>query len=149
LLVAYSVGTLFAAVLVGRANSRLRGGPTMMVALFGISATMLVLGLVPTVVVALLAFALMGVAGGTWNVLSATRRQRRTPHAMIGRVSSAFRVVAWGVIPIGAALGGFVGERWGVSTVYIASGIVIGLLGLVVVRSFTAAEPSQPVVESA
>jgi len=149
LLVAYSVGTLFAAVLVGRANSRLRGGPTMMVALFGISATMLALGLVPTVVVALLAFALMGVAGGTWNVLSATRRQRRTPHAMIGRVSSAFRVVAWGVIPIGAALGGFVGERWGVSTVYIASGIVIGLLGLVVVRSFTAAEPSQPVVESA
>ena len=42
LLVAYSVGTLLAAVLVGRANSRLRGGQTMMVALFGISATMLV-----------------------------------------------------------------------------------------------------------
>ena len=57
----------------------------------------------------------MGLAGGTWNVLSATRRQRRTPHAMIGRVSSAFRVVAWGVIPIGAALGGLVGERWGVT----------------------------------
>ena len=53
LLVAYSVGTLIAAALVGRANSRLRGGQAMMVALFGISATMLVLGLVPTVVAAL------------------------------------------------------------------------------------------------
>ena len=56
LLVAYSVGTLLAAALVGRANSRLRGGPMMMVALFGISATMLVLGLVPTVGVALAAY---------------------------------------------------------------------------------------------
>jgi predicted MFS family arabinose efflux permease len=148
LLVAYSIGTLLAAVLVGRANSPLRGGQTMMLALFGISATMLVLGLVPTVPVALIAFALMGLAGGTWNVLSAARRQRRTPHDMVGRVSSAFRVVAWGVIPIGATLGGFVGERWGVSTVYIAAGSVIALLGLVVMRSFVALEPNEQAVDA-
>jgi MFS family permease len=148
LLVAYSVGTLLAAVLVGRSNSRLRGGQTMMVALFGISATMLVLGLIPTVAVALIAFALMGLAGGTWNVLSAARRQRRTPHSMVGRVSSAFRVVAWGVIPIGATLGGFVGERWGVSTVYVASGFVIAVLGLIVMRSFVAVEPEEQVVDA-
>jgi len=148
LLVAYSIGTLSAAALVGRAKSRLRGGQTMMIALFGISATMLVLGLVPSVVVALFAFAVMGLAGGTWNVLSATRRQRRTPHSMVGRVSSAFRVVAWGVIPIGAGLGGFVGERWGVNTVFIAAGIVIGMLGLVVVRSFVTVEPGEKAVRA-
>ena len=141
LLVAYSIGTLIAAVLVGRRNSRLRGGQVMMVALFGISGTMFVLGLVPHVVAALVAFAVMGLAGGTWNVLSATRRQRRTPHAMIGRVSSAFRVVAWGVIPVGAALGGLVGERWGVSSVFLLAGGVIAVLGLVVVRSFLTTEP--------
>ncbi|MET0862930.1 MAG: MFS transporter [Nakamurella sp.] len=142
LLVAYSVGTLAAAALVGRANSRVRGGQVMIIALFGISATMLILGLVPVVVVALAAFAVMGLAGGTWNVLSATRRQRRTPHDMIGRVSSAFRVVAWGVIPIGAALGGVVGERYGVSAVYLCAGAVIALLGVVVARSFIGAEPA-------
>ncbi len=146
LLVAYSIGTLLAAVLVGRSDSRLRGGLTMMVALFGISATMLVLGLVPTISVALIAFAVMGLAGGTWNVLSAARRQRRTPHSMVGRVSSAFRVVAWGVIPIGATLGGFVGERWGVSTVFVAAGFGIAVLGLVVMRSFVAVEPEEQVV---
>jgi MFS family permease len=144
LLVAYSVGTLIAAALVGRTNSRLRGGLVMMVALFGISASMLVLGLIPNVVPALIAYAVMGLAGGTWNVLSATRRQRRTPHAMIGRVSSAFRVIAWGVIPLGAGLGGIVGERWGVASVYLLAAAVIGLLGLVVVRSFLRVEP-QPV----
>ncbi len=141
LLVAYSVGTLIAAVLVGRADSRLRGGQVMMLALFGISITMFVLGFFPNVVAALIAYAVMGLAGGTWNVLSATRRQRRTPHAMIGRVSSAFRVVAWGVIPIGAALGGVVGERWGIPSVYVLAGAMIAVLGLVVVRSFVSTEP--------
>ena len=141
LLVAYSVGTLIAAVLVGRADSRLRGGQVMMLALFGIAGTMFVLGFFPNVVAAVIAYAVMGLAGGTWNVLSATRRQRRTPHAMIGRVSSAFRVVAWGVIPIGAALGGLVGERWGIPSVYLLSGTVIAVLGLAVVRSFVSTEP--------
>ena len=141
LLVAYSIGTLVAAALVGRRNSRLRGGPVMMVALFGISATMFVLGLFPNVVAALIAYAVMGLAGGTWNVLSATRRQRRTPHAMIGRVSSAFRVVAWGVIPIGAALGGVVGQHFGITSVFILAGGLIAVLGLVVVRSFVTTEP--------
>ena len=141
LLVAYSVGTLVAAALVGRSNSRLRGGLTMMVALFGIGATMLALGLFPVVGVALAAYAVMGLAGGTWNVLSATRRQRRTPRTMIARVSSAFRVVAWGVIPIGAALGGIVGERWGVPAVFVLAGAGIAVLGLIVVRSFVAEQP--------
>lgn len=141
LLVAYSLGTLVAATLVGRADSRLRGGQVMMVALFGISLTMFVLGFFPNVIAALGAYAVMGLAGGTWNVLSATRRQRCTPHAMIGRVSSAFRVVAWGMIPIGAALGGIVGERWGIPAVYLLAGTVIAVIGLVVVRSFVTTEP--------
>lgn len=141
LLVAYSLGTLAAALVVGRANSRVRGGPAMMVALFGISATMILLALVPHVAAALIAFAVMGLAGGTWNVLSATRRQRRTPHAMIARVSSAFRVVAWGVIPIGAALGGVIGEKWGVTAVFLLGGGLVAVIGLVVLRSFLRPEP--------
>jgi predicted MFS family arabinose efflux permease len=119
-----------------------------MVALFGISMTMLILGFFPYVAAALPAYALMGLAGGTWNVLSATRRQRRTPHGMIGRVSSAFRVVAWGVIPIGALIGGVVGERWGIPAVYLLAGALIALLGLIVGRSFLADEPDQQAVRA-
>ncbi len=144
LLVAYALGTLMAAALVGRVITRFRGGRAMMFALFGISGGMVLLGLVPVVAVAWVAFAVMGLAGGTWNVLSATRRQRRTPHDMIARVSSAFRVVAWGVIPIGAALGGLVGQRWGVTTVFTSVGVVIAVLGVIVVRSFATVEPGSP-----
>ena len=63
---------------------------------------------------------------------------------MIGRVSSAFRVIAWGVIPVGAALGGVVGEHFGITSVYLAAGVVVALLGLVVVRSFVGVEPGPP-----
>lgn len=144
LLAAYSVGTLIAAALVGTISRHFRGGPVMMLALVGIGGTMLLMGLFPHPFVGWLCYAAMGLAGGTWNVLSATRRQRSTRHDMIARVSSAFRVVAWGVNPIGAALGGAIGELWHVPTVFTVSGVAILLLGGVVVRSFVRAENEPP-----
>lgn len=144
LLAAYSVGTLIAAALVGKIAGRFRGGPVMMLALAGIGGTMLLMGLFPHPVVAWLCYAMMGLAGGTWNVLSATRRQRSTRHDMIARVSSAFRVVAWGVNPLGAALGGAIGEVWRVPTVFTVSGLVILVLGLIVAPAFVRAENEPP-----
>lgn len=149
LLAAYSVGTLVAAAVVGRILRRLRGGQVMVLAVAGLAASMLLLGLWPTVAAALAAYALMGLAGGTWNVLSATRRQRRTPHEMIGRVSSAFRVVAWGVLPLGAGLGGTIGEHLGVPMVFVLAGCVTAVLGLVVGRSFWTIEPASPAGDDA
>lgn len=145
LLAAYSVGTLLAAALVGRFLRRLRGGQLMVLSIAGLALAMVLLGLWPAVGVALAAYALLGLAGGTWNVLSATRRQRQTPHAMIGRVSSAFRVVAWGVLPIGAGLGGTLGEHLGVPMVFLVAGVVTAVVGLVVARSFWTTEPREMV----
>lgn len=136
LLAAYSVGTLVAAALVGRIAARFRGGPVMMLALAGIGATMLLMGLLPHPVVGWICYGVMGLAGGTWNVLSATRRQRSTRYDMVARVSSAFRVVAWGVTPLGAAIGGAVGQTWNVPAVFTAAGAVILVLGAVVARAF-------------
>jgi MFS family permease len=136
LLAAYSVGTLVAAAMVGRIAARYRGGPVMMLALTGIGGTMVLMGVFPHPAVGWVCYGVMGLAGGTWNVLSATRRQRSTPHAMIARVSSAFRVVAWGVTPMGAAIGGAVGEAWNVPAVFIGAGGVILVLGAIVARAF-------------
>lgn len=136
LLAAYSVGTLIAAAIVGRLSRRYPSGALMMIALGGIGGMMLILGLAPTPAVGWTCYGLMGLAGGTWNILSATRRQRHSPHALIARVSSAFRVVAWGMTPIGAAVGGAVGEAWGVPAVFVAAGAVILVLGAIVARAF-------------
>jgi MFS family permease len=141
LLAAYSVGTLIGAGLVGRLSRRYRPGLLMMMALAGIGGTWLVMGLAPVPVVAWVCFGLMGLAGGTWNVLSATRRQRHTQRALIARVSSAFRVVAWGMNPIGAAIGGAIGEARGVAAVFTIAGAVILAWGVIVAPAFLRPDP--------
>ena len=141
LLAAYSVGILTAAALIPRLTRRFRGGPLLLVAGLGIGLTMLALGVAPVPWVAWLSYAVMGLAGGTFNVLSASRRQRQTPLHMIARVSSAFRVAAWGLTPVGAALGGVVGEWAGVPAVFVVAGAVIILTVAVASRSFLTVEP--------
>jgi MFS family permease len=43
-----------------------------------------------------------------WNVVTVSLRQAIIPDALLGRVNSVYRFVAWGAMPIGAVLGGAV-----------------------------------------
>lgn len=48
-----------------------------------------------------------GVFGGMmWNVIAVPLRQRLVPPELLGRVNSVYRFFAWGMMPIGALLGG-------------------------------------------
>lgn len=141
LLAAYSVGTLIAAGSVGALAARFPDGPLMAVAMVGMGLSMLVMGLFVTPIAAWICYGALGIFGGTWNVLSATRRQRHTPRLIIGRVSSAFRVIAWGVIPVGATLGGAIAERVNVPMVFTVSGGLTLLLAIVVGPIIAAQRP--------
>ncbi len=136
LLACYSVGLLAAVAVVSRWGGRVRQELLMMGAVAAIGMTLLAMGLFPHPVVAWCCFAVMGAGGGTWNVLSATRRQRRTPRHVVARVSSAFRAIGWGALPLGTALGGWAGQRWGVPTVFVLAGVVVLALGLGVAPFF-------------
>jgi MFS family permease len=46
--------------------------------------------------------------GSTWNVITVSLRQTIIPAHLLGRVNSVYRFFAWGMIPIGALLGGLV-----------------------------------------
>ncbi len=132
LLAAYSIGTLIAAAAVGKLAARFPDGALMAMAMVGMGSSMLVMGLIVSPIAAWISYAALGIFGGTWNVLSATRRQRHTPRAIIGRVSSAFRVIAWGVIPVGAALGGVIAEKVDVPMVFTIAGALTLLLAVIV-----------------
>jgi MFS family permease len=43
-----------------------------------------------------------------WNVITVSFRQAVIPDHLLGRVNSVYRFFGWGMIPIGAALGGFI-----------------------------------------
>ncbi|MGI8684884.1 MAG: MFS transporter [Acidimicrobiales bacterium] len=63
-----------------------------------------------------------------WNITTVSFRQRITPDDLLGRVNSTYRLVAWGTRPLGAALGGILGQWFGVRSVF----AVMGLLAAVV-----------------
>ena len=134
LLASYSVGLLGSAPLLPRVVDRFGSGMVMLSVICVAAITLMMLGAFPQRELAWACFLVMGAAFGFWNILSATRRQRRTPRGTTAAVSSAFRTIAWGAVPLGAALGGAGAERWGVARVFFVAGVVVLMLAVVMGR---------------
>jgi hypothetical protein len=50
------------------------------------------------------------------------------PDRLLGRVNASYRLLAWGTMPLGAALGGVIGELVGVHAVFLVAGAMTALL---------------------
>ena len=72
----------------------------------------------------------MGASGPLCNIPSQTIWMSYTPDSERGRIFAARRTIAWGIQPISIALGGFLAERIGVGTLYVAVGALITLIAL-------------------
>ncbi|HEY0805964.1 MAG TPA: MFS transporter, partial [Pseudonocardiaceae bacterium] len=130
-----AVGTLIAAALVPRLATRFGEGRVMVGALSLLGVAFLAVGAIPVAGAVWTAYLLVGAGAGGWNVLSATRRQRLTPRRLMGRVTSAYRMLAWGLMPLGAALAGPLADGTSLATVF----VVVG--GVVTVAAVTLARP--------
>jgi MFS family permease len=64
------------------------------------------------------AFFVGGLSMMIWNVITVSLRQRIAPDRLLGRVNSGYRLLAWGTMPLGAALGGLLGQIIGVRPVF-------------------------------
>lgn len=64
--------------------------------------------------------------GIVWNVITVSLRQSMIPPHLMGRVNSAYRLVGWGTIPLGAFVGGIVAKSFGIrAPFYVAGGLLI------------------------
>lgn len=97
--------------------------------------TMVATLLIPSGVLAATSFFLFGVGPIIWTITSMTLRQTVTPSAMLGRVSALFLTVNAGARPIGAALGGLIGARWGEAACLQVAAIGFVLQAWVILRS--------------
>lgn len=52
------------------------------------------------------ALGVLDLTGLIWNVVSVSTRQRMIPDALMGRVNSLYRLLAWGMMPVGLILSG-------------------------------------------
>ena len=70
-----------------------------------------------------LSFAVAGFGVVLWNVVTVSLRQRIVPDALLGRLNASYRLLAWGSQPIGALLGGLIGEALGLPAVFLIAGV--------------------------
>jgi MFS family permease len=60
-----------------------------------------------------------------WNVVTVSLRQRLIPLDLLGRVTSGYRLAAWGVMPVGSVLGGALADRVGLAAPWLVSGALL------------------------
>jgi MFS family permease len=82
----------------------------------------------PAVVAALLA--VQGFSVTMWNVVTVSLRQRIIPGHLLGRVNSVYRMLGWGLMPLGALAGGFVAHAAGLRAPYLVAGLLCALSSL-------------------
>jgi MFS family permease len=110
-----SFGASRIAARIGRARAIVWG-----LALIGLFSAMV--GLTSSTFVAGSLEFLVGFSGAMVNVSGLTLRQTLTPNRLLGRVVSSFRVVGYGLIPLGAAAGGWIASAWGLRATFFFGG---------------------------
>jgi len=128
LLAVGGVGALGGALLASRIARRIGIGPSFLAgAIFAIG--MLIArgfagGPTEVIVIALAASQLVGLfAMSLFNVNGPSLRQALTPPHLLGRVNASYRFLVWGTAPIGALLGGTLGELVGLRTALLITGL--------------------------
>jgi hypothetical protein len=74
--------------------------------------------------------------GVLWNVITVSFRQSIIPPRLLGRINSAYRFFAWGMMPIGAGIGGalvatvdlFGSRSVALRATFLAEGLICGVL---------------------
>jgi hypothetical protein len=67
-----------------------------------------------------------------WNVIGVSLRQGVIPDHLLGRTTGAYRLVAWGMMPVGALVLGSIGEAAGPRAAFLTGGAALLALCLFV-----------------
>lgn len=141
LLTALAAGTLVGLAAV-RALHRASGtAPTLTGVLLGQALAMAILGLTSSAIVAAAALALLGATQSLWNVVTVTIRQSAVPDGLLGRVTSAYRVVGVGAVPVGSVTGGLIARGYGLPAPFLAGAALLATTALLALPALVRLTP--------
>lgn len=123
---AAAVGSVLGGLVNPAITRRLGLLPSLTVAMAAFAVTDAGVGLAPDFAVAAALMACNGFFVTMWNVVTVTLRQRIVPAELLGRVNSAYRMIGWGLMPLGALAGGFVAHAAGLRAAYVVAGVLSG-----------------------
>lgn len=124
LMTATAIGALFGSFIAERAQRWLGRSRTLIAMIVATSVAIAVPAFTtnPWIVGAFLSLSGMTVVMG--NIVMVSLRQRVTPDRLLGRVNSAYRMLAWGLMPLGALFGGLMADWFGFETLFIVAGVI-------------------------
>jgi MFS family permease len=103
-----AVGGVIGGAIASSLSKRLGSGTCLGITLAGCAVIGIAVGLTSWWPVTFVLFTMVSLLGILWNVITVSLRQTIIPPHLLGRVNSVYRFFAWGMMPLGAALGGIV-----------------------------------------
>jgi MFS family permease len=123
-----TIGQEFAGPPLGSLLTRRLGQvPSLVIAMGAVSVIYVGIGLAPNAPVLAALEVCNGFVVTMWNIVTVTLRQRIVPNEMLGRVNSAYRMIGWGLMPVGAVAGGLVAHVAGLRAPYVIAGVLCGI----------------------
>ncbi|MGQ0849921.1 MAG: MFS transporter [Actinomycetota bacterium] len=107
LMSAGAAGGVAGSLLAAWVSKRLSQGGALFLVLLGSSATTVITGLTSSALMVWAMFAIGSFLAVVWNVITVSLRQSLIPDFLLGRVNSVYRFFGWGMMPIGALIGGW------------------------------------------
>jgi MFS family permease len=138
LLAASAVGGIVGALVNPALTQRAGQLPSLIAASAANAVIFLGIGLAPNAYLAAVLLAGNGFVVTMWNVVTVTMRQQIVPESLLGRVNSAYRMLGWGMLPLGALASGFVAGA-GLRTPFTVAGVLRGVVLLAAVPALLAA----------
>ena len=102
------VGGVAGGLIANRLSTRFTRGKTLAATMILATTLIVAIGLVPNIYLFTLVATVAGLASTIWNILLMSTYQVLIPNHLYGRIHGARRTIVWGLMPIGAFLGGVI-----------------------------------------
>lgn len=140
LMAAVGVGAVTGALTLGNLRQAQLALPTVLASGFVACGGLVIMSTVTRFAIAMPMLFVIGVSSIMLVASCNTALQLTAPDNLRGRVMSLYTLIFGGSFPIGSFLVGWISERWGVSTAYLAAGMC-GLAGLAIITVWWRSDP--------
>jgi len=124
ILVGAGLGSIVGGLLNSHIARRLGALPALLTSYAVNGVSYIGMGLAPNGVALAALLAASGVAVTVTSVVPVSLRQQLVPDRLLGRVNSAYRMIGWGLMPLGSLAGGFAAQHFGLRAPFVGAGAI-------------------------